>query len=147
MNDNTNTIFASMNLLRFYRRKADNGKYIGSPYESLVFGEIYGFTVGGNFGYCSLSVDEIAWDLGMSHNSVRNALSNLLKDGFIEIVDKSSQDKTKDTIAYVANMNRLQQLNDEIKHITFDNDPTFVKRPARDYTKKSKREIETKRRR
>ena len=57
---------ASNDLLRFYRKKTDSGKYVSSPYESLVFGRIYNFTssMGENdYGYCSKSVDFLAWEL------------------------------------------------------------------------------------
>jgi hypothetical protein len=137
---------ASKILLRRYRTKSENGKWMSSPYEALVFGIAYSFTVAksetkDNYGYMYMSMDALAWEIGCSYSTVEKAIKNLLKDELLLKVEKKDRRENYDTEAYCAVMSKLESLFEEVKDITFKSDETHKKRkPKKDKENKLKRE-------
>lgn len=140
---------ASKILLRKYRTKSKSGKWISSPYEALVFGIAYSFTVAksetkDNYGYMYMSMDALAWELGCSYATVERAIKNLVKDKLLLKVDRKDRKESYDTEAYYAVMSTLETLYTEMKDVVFKNDETHKKRqPKKD--KKNKLEAENNR--
>jgi len=108
--DEVNFVLVSDFLLRKYVSvtKKPNGQTIvkGSPYEALVFGKVVRLQQG-YYGYCSLSKEEMAWELGASYDSILRAFKNLIADGYIKEVQHAKEDHNRETKAYVAVRDKL----------------------------------------
>lgn len=124
-------------LLRKYRRKSPSGKYMSSPYESIIFGIIHSFTVNNtkedskNYGYMYMSIDRLSWEIGTSYSTTEECIKNLLNDGLIVKVDKKDRKETYDTEAYMAVMSKLEILAKEYEDITYENDENYKKRETK----------------
>lgn len=112
-------------LLYKYRKFSKSGKVIGSPYESIVFGKIYRLS-GGSYGYCSLSLEKMAYELGTGYDSILKAKNNLKKDKYIVEVTRHKKDFNARTNCYMANLPKLYEDSAEweMSDLGFYNDET-----------------------
>ena len=119
-------VIASDFLLYKYRHISKSGRIIGSPYEALVFGKIYRLS-GGLYGYCCLSLERMAYELGTGYDSVRKAKTNLERDKYIYRPVRHKKDTTSSRVdRYAVNMNKLYEDSREweLSDIGFDSDPS-----------------------
>lgn len=129
-----NMVMASDFLLIKYRKKLSNGKFKGSPYESLVFGKIVRLQQN-SFGYCYMSKERMAWELGCSYEMILSAYKNLEKDKYIRKVSHSKSDQMTHTTPYFADIQKLYDdtysklENDKENNIGYENDPARKIRP------------------
>lgn len=117
-------------LLWKYKKKSSNGKFKASPFEALVFGKVFRLS-GGEYGYCSLSKEKMAWELGCSYENVLDAYKNLQKDGYVFEVKHDKRDKNIDTKAYRVNIQKLYADNAEwlANGVSYEDDPNRKIRP------------------
>lgn len=128
-------VIASDFLLYKYRRISKNGRVTGSPYESLVFGKIYRLS-GGMYGYCSLSLERMAYELGAGYDSILRAKKNLERDKYIFKTPPHKKDTNNSrTDRYAANMSKLYEdsMEWEMSDLGFDNDPFRKVRKNHEY--------------
>jgi hypothetical protein len=104
--DEIRMVMASDFLLRKYVKYGK--RIVGSPYEALVFGKIFRLQQC-KYGYCSLSKEKLAWELGTSYKTILRAIKNLLKDGYIKEVEHALEDDFIETTCYVAILDNLKK--------------------------------------
>jgi len=128
--------------------KDKKGNDISIPVSSSisdVFGYIDGFSKGEKYGYCYNGSEKIAWDLGINYTTVRTCLQILEKIGLIVRVDKYTRERKNDpglkseTVAYVSNLLKVDELYEKEKNITFNNDDDRSKRSTfKDFVQRKK---------
>lgn len=127
-----NMVITSEYLLQKYWTLDENGKSHSSPWEALVFGKIFKLSQG-QYGYCSLSKEHIAYELGTSYDTILRAFKNLLKDKFIKEVKHSPFDNNSETKCFVVDLDRLYAKHEIWMQsgIGFNNDKRRKERPER----------------